>query len=72
MYKNNGNVNAIAIKNVNGIKTHQYFIFNFKDSGIINAKKVSTTTVKSAPKDLPAKLDCASLKKFIKEGSSAV
>jgi hypothetical protein len=72
MYKNKGNVKAIAIKNVNGIKIHQYFIFNRNDSGIKKAKKVHTTTVKSAPKDLPAKLDCASLKKLAKDGFSAV
>ena len=72
MYKYSGSVKAIAVMKVNGIKIHQYFIFNLIDSGIIKTKKVSTTTVKSAPKDFPAKLDCASLKKLIKEGLSAV
>ena len=51
------------IKKVNGIKIHQYLIFNRIDSGMRNAKNVKQTTVKSAPKDLPAKLDAASLKK---------
>jgi hypothetical protein len=56
----------MAIKKVKGIKTHQNFIFNRIASGIINTKKVRTTTVKSAPKDLAAKLVCASLKKIKK------
>jgi cell division protein FtsI/penicillin-binding protein 2 len=71
-YKNSGNVNATATKKVNGISNHQYLIFKRIDSGIINTKKVRTTTVKSAPKDLPAKLACASLKKLVKVGSFAV
>ncbi len=68
-YKNKGKVNATATKKVNGISNHQYFIFKRIDSGIINTKNARTTTVKSAPKDLPAKLACASLKKLIKVGS---
>jgi hypothetical protein len=63
MYRNNGKEKAIATKKVNGIKIHQYLIFNRMDSGMRNAKNVKQTTVKSAPKDLPAKLDAASLKK---------
>ena len=59
-YKKSGNVNATAIKNVKGINNHQYLIFNRKDSVTKNTKNVNTTTVKSAPKDLPAKLICAS------------
>lgn len=53
----------MAIKNVNGIKIHQYLIFSLIDSGIINAKKVKHTTFKSAPKDFPAKFCYASWKK---------
>ena len=55
IYKNNGNVNARATKKVKGIKIHQYLILSRNDSGIKKAKNVRQTTVKSAPKDLPAK-----------------
>jgi hypothetical protein len=71
-YKNNGNVKAIATKNVSGIKSHQYFIFKRNDSEIIKTKNTKTTIDKSAPIDLPAKFCCASLKNAKNEMSSAV
>jgi len=70
IYRNNGNVNAIAIRNVKGIRSHQNFILSLRLSEIINTKKVMTTTDKSAARDFPAKLTCASFMKFENVGSS--
>jgi len=56
-------------KKVNRIKSHQYFIFRRIDSGIINTKNASTTTVTSAPKYFPAKLACTWFMNLEKVGS---
>lgn len=55
-YKNRGKAKAIATKKLKGMKTHQYFIFNFRASGIYHAKNVKTTTIKSALKDWAGKV----------------
>jgi len=57
---------------VNGINTHQYFIFNRIASGIYQAKKVNTTTRISTPIDWAGKVVVANRIKLGTEVSVAI
>jgi hypothetical protein len=70
-YKNSGKLKAKAIKKVNGIIVHQYFILSFKDSYVIQTKNVIATTEISAEIDFAGMVVTVCAIKLAMEVSSA-